>query len=277
MSNSKRILLEQRRIPNDIDPIYFQNNELNGNDGFISHFHGEIEILHVITGKITVYVYNEEYVVLEDQLCLIPSMFIHSVKNMGGKSTYDCCLISPAYYKNNGVDITRYSIQPIITSPNLVDDFVRLKKIYNDAQQPFRLQLLRNFSMCLIINLIQDCSVNDFASCDSNNKNIEIVKEITLFLKDNSNKQIDIDAICHKYGYSPSYLSRIFKKYTKTTMTKALNYYRCIDAQKLLMTQNISIMEVSELCGFNNYSYFTKTYKQFIGELPSKTHKKYFN
>ena len=36
---------------------------------------------------------------------------------------------------------------------------------------------------------------------------------------------------------------------------------------------NIILSEAAMLCGFNNMSFFTKTFKQYIGTLPSEVKK----
>lgn len=271
------VLMEQKRYPNEIEPVFLQQNELNGAGIFPYHFHDEIEILYVHCGKIAVSIFNDEYIVSKNQLCYIPSMAVHSIKNLGEKSEYDCCLINIAYFLKNGISINQYSFQPIITDNTLINDFTKLRNYFFGNDRPFRQIMIRSLGTCFLINLIEQFPVKNTEQYAPDDKNLGVVKEVSEYLKEHADEQIDIDAICHKYGYSPSYMSRLFKKYTKTTMNKTLNYYRCANAQRLIMTQNISIMNASEICGFNNYSYFAKTYKAYIGELPSDTKKKYEN
>jgi AraC-like DNA-binding protein len=40
-----------------------------------------------------------------------------------------------------------------------------------------------------------------------------------------------------------------------------------------LLKKGTSVSEAAENCGFQNLSYFSRTYKKYIGELPGK-HKK---
>lgn len=277
MSKTRDLFMEQKMYPNEVNPVLFQKNELNENATFPPHFHHEIEILHIICGKIAVTIYGEEYTVSEDKLCFIPSMSIHSIKSLDKSSKYDCCLLNASYFVKENVNINIYSISHIIDDAVLIDDYKKLKNLFFDNRQLFKSTAIKCFSLYFIINLINQSSSKQNTSYLSSEQKLDIIKEVTLFLKEHACEKIDIDAICTKYGYSPSYLSRLFKKYTQTTMNKTLNYYRCINAQKLLMTENMSIMKISEICGYNNYSYFTKTYKECIGELPSATKNKYFS
>ncbi len=275
MNKQQAPLMEQKKYPNENAPILFQINDLYETATFPAHFHDEIEILHVIYGKINVVIFNREYPLSQGELCFIPSMAIHAIYNLADISQYDCCLINVPFFTKKSININSYAICSFINDTEIVKEFVKLKSVFHSKEQLFHHTMLESLSICFMIDLINRCSDENESQRLENNKNIEIIKEVSLFLKEHSSENIDIDMICKKYGYSPSYLSRLFKKYTHTTMTKTLNNYRCLNAQKLLMTKNLSVTEVCELCGYSNYSYFTKTYKAYVGELPSTTKSKY--
>ncbi len=269
--------MEQRIYPNEVDPVFFQMNELGEAATFPPHFHDEIEILYVFRGKIAVTIYGEEYIVPKYNICFVPSMSIHSVRNFSEISEYNVCFLKPAYFAKENVNITAYTIPYIINDTDITEDYKKLKNLFFGDKSQFKQIALRSLGTYFVINMIKHASLNENEPYLPNDQKLAVIKDVTLFLKEHACEQIDISEICKKYGYSSSYLSRLFKKYTKTTMSKALNYYRCINAQKLLMTKDISIMEISEMCGYNNYSYFTKTYKECIGELPSTTKNAYIS
>ena len=269
------LLMEQKKLPNEIDPVLFQINDLYGTGVFPAHFHEEIEILHVIYGKISVSIFGNDYVISKGELCFVPSMAIHTICNLGEPSKYDCCLLNVSYFAKENIDIKQYSISPVISDSAIVDEYKKLRNTFHGNQQLFKNTMIRSLGICFLINLIDRCSEKNSIPNFSNDKKAEIVKQVSLYLKNHSSENIDIDTISKDYGYSSSYLSRLFKKYTHTTMSKTLNNYRCLNAQKLLMTENLSVTEICEMCGYSNFSYFTKTYKECIGELPSATKNKY--
>ena len=53
-----------------------------------------------------------------------------------------------------------------------------------------------------------------------------------------------------------------------------LNYTRCSYARKLLASGRYNVSESAEHSGFSNLSYFAKTYKKYMGELPSQVERK---
>ncbi|HNP22735.1 MAG TPA: AraC family transcriptional regulator [Panacibacter sp.] len=62
---------------------------------------------------------------------------------------------------------------------------------------------------------------------------------------------------------------RYFKKSTHLTFTDFLNQYRINQAKKILM-QNCNVTEACFESGFENLSYFNKTFKKLAGENPSQ-------
>jgi AraC-like DNA-binding protein len=52
-------------------------------------------------------------------------------------------------------------------------------------------------------------------------------------------------------------------------MVRYINILRCEHARKMLQNGNYRVEEVAYLCGFDNMSYFSKTYKKYMGCLPS--------
>ena len=86
-----------------------------------------------------------------------------------------------------------------------------------------------------------------------------MIKKITL---DILSEYVHIDkyALCHD-----------FKKATSQTVVQYINNYRCQKAISFL-EKGYSVTEVSIMCGFENPSFFSKTFKKYIGVLPSKYH-----
>ena len=48
-----------------------------------------------------------------------------------------------------------------------------------------------------------------------------------------------------------------------------LNLLRCTRAQEYLTSGRFNVSETAALCGFENLSYFSRTYKKHMGMLPS--------
>lgn len=93
------------------------------------------------------------------------------------------------------------------------------------------------------------------------------------YVKDNFQELITLDEVAVLVSMTVPSFCRYFKKITKKTFTKFVNEYRLVHASKLLAEKPISITEISFESGFNNFSYFNKTFKEFTGKSASQYRK----
>lgn len=75
----------------------------------------------------------------------------------------------------------------------------------------------------------------------------------------------DVSASLH---VSDSYLSRVFKKDTGTTVMSYLLLIRMKEAKKLLRGSEYKICEVASLVGFASSQYFSKVFSRYVGISP---------
>ena len=66
---------------------------------------------------------------------------------------------------------------------------------------------------------------------------------------------------------------REFKKATGETLMSYVSKIRCENAKKMLMTGRYTIKEISEKCGFEDFSYFCISFKKYTGVTPSSYRK----
>ena len=85
-----------------------------------------------------------------------------------------------------------------------------------------------------------------------------------MHLTQNYSKKISLDEITRdKYNFSI-----LFKKYTNQTVFQYLNNLRVYNAT-LLIKEGCPVATAAKKCGFDNMSFFSKTFKQYTGKLPS--------
>ena len=99
------------------------------------------------------------------------------------------------------------------------------------------------------------------------------IKQITEEITDNFyNYDMDLCSLLKKSGYSEDYIRAQFKKITGKTPTEFLTETRISHACYLIDTyrNSISLNEISEQCGYTDYIYFSRRFKQVIGVSPRK-------
>ncbi|RKS99615.1 AraC family transcriptional regulator [Flavobacterium sp. 123] len=90
------------------------------------------------------------------------------------------------------------------------------------------------------------------------------------YVKDHFQEVITLEEVAVLVSMTVPSFCRYFKKITHKTFTKFVNDYRLVHASKLLAEKPISITEICYESGFNNFSYFNKSFKEFTGKSASQ-------
>ena len=78
-------------------------------------------------------------------------------------------------------------------------------------------------------------------------------------------KKISLEEIADYCSFSPAYLSEIFKKDVKMTLTDFIEYSRMAHAVNALVGSEEPIKDIAVMCGFHSASYFCKRFKETYG------------
>ncbi|MDO5338207.1 MAG: AraC family transcriptional regulator [Eubacteriales bacterium] len=95
------------------------------------------------------------------------------------------------------------------------------------------------------------------------------VDEILTYINQNIQNPLTIEGLSEHFFLSSSYLCRIFKSATGTTINKYVTARR-ITLAKAFLSEGRSVNEACELCGFQNYSNFLKAFTRAVGISPKK-------
>ena len=113
----------------------------------------------------------------------------------------------------------------------------------------------RNSVFKEIIALIKSISM------ESKNSNL-LIEQVKKVILDNIRNELKVEEIAEIVGISTYYLVHLFKKTTGTTITSYRNSMRLLTAKKMLINTEDSITKISNECGFDNSSYFSKLFKR---------------
>ncbi|MEN2436355.1 AraC family transcriptional regulator [Weeksellaceae bacterium A-14] len=105
----------------------------------------------------------------------------------------------------------------------------------------------------------------------------ERINLIFNYVKDHFREQITLQEVSGLANMTVPSFCRYFKKITNKTFTQFVNEYRVIHSMKLLAEQPLSITDICFESGFNNFSYFNKTFKEYTGKSPSQYRKEFNN
>jgi len=95
-----------------------------------------------------------------------------------------------------------------------------------------------------------------------------LVNEILAKLKNTGHFAMNLSEIIGQTNYSYEHAARVFKNETGQTLTDFFNEQKITYAKNLLAFSDTSVIEISNLCGFSNLSYFYKLFKEYTGSTP---------
>jgi len=105
------------------------------------------------------------------------------------------------------------------------------------------------------------------------NKRIAVIHD---YLMNNYQEEVNLKKLAALVNLAEGSLCRFFKMHMGITLFEYINQIKIEFACKLLMDQDLSIMDVCFDSGFNNISHFNKQFKKINGVPPSE-YRKQFN
>ncbi len=97
----------------------------------------------------------------------------------------------------------------------------------------------------------------------------EQIDELLSYINQHLAEDLSISVLASRLHFSSSYLRKIFKDATGTTINRYIIAKR-ISMAKRLLTDGYSVTETSLLCGFQDYSNFLKSFTKAVGISPKK-------
>lgn len=244
--------------------IDLQRNPYNcAND---QNWHDSLEIQLCTNGSGSVLLNGKKYTIKKDDIIVVNSNVIHHTTTKSNL-TYSCLMISTDWCRRMGIDFENLSYTPLINDFKLKNYFCKLVSIYLSSDTNMRVAKANEILLKILIYLTENYSVKRY-SASTDSRYFDKVKETVTFIRNNYNRKITLDEISRAVLYDKYALCKIFKTLTGQTITENLNRYRSLRAIDFL-SEGYTISETAFMCGFNNLSFFTKTFKKYVGENPS--------
>ena len=104
-------------------------------------------------------------------------------------------------------------------------------------------------------------------------KHSDLIYHTVQYLTMNFERKLSLEEVAHTMRISPTYLSRVFKRETGSSMVDFLNRIRIEKSKELLADESIRLIEVALQSGFESQSYFNRIFKQVCDVTPQQYRK----
>lgn len=257
---------------------YYRKSRLSPRYHMQLHWHTHYEILRIVSGTFHLTL-DDEFRILEAGDCVfIAGGILH------GGIPYDCIYEyivfdfqqllreSLANTKTIHAILTqKITVFPYLTdySPDILPLIANICNALSGRQEGYELAVQGYFY--LLIGLLLEHHLYEERACDAmSSDHLASLKNVLSYIADHYSEHITLNALARIASMNPKYFCRYFKSFTKRTPIDYLNYYRIECACELLSTRDISIKETAISCGFNDESYFIKTFQKYKGTTPKR-------
>lgn len=138
--------------------------------------------------------------------------------------------------------------------------------------KPVTLEALSQSLQKILITMESESDTLDsYRTSNSKLDQESICQLLEKYLQENFGQEISFQELGEKFGFTPEYLGKLFKKYTGETPSKYLTRLRMNEAKRLLLSNpEMEIQMVGELVGYKDGFYFSRAFKGYTGIQPSE-------
>lgn len=250
----------------------------------VLHYHTNIEIIRIIEGSLDLTLDDKKIKATQNTIYFVNSGSLHGA--IPHNCTYQCLVFNPEFIKIGNSDCDEFidnllsrniEINPIINSNSLSILTNSLFDSISKRKDGFQ------FAVIGIMNQIFGIIKSDklFSSKICGIKNIDTksvkLKKVLSFIRNNFDKEISLSDMAKACNLSTKYFCSFFKQETGKSPFEYLVDYRIEKACSIILSSDLPITQISFLCGFNDLSYFIKTFKKLKGTTPNQYRKNLYN
>lgn len=112
---------------------------------------------------------------------------------------------------------------------------------------------------------------------ESNYSKEQTMEFVENYIRENFRQEITLGNVAEKIGFTPDYLSKLFKKYKQESPVKYISRLRIEEAKKLLIEKpHFEVKKIGEMVGYFDQYYFSRAFKAQVGVYPTEYRKKYY-
>ncbi len=245
------------------------------------HWHKEYELIHIIEGSFSLTADGNTFLLNKGDVAVISPGVLH-----GGtphNAIYECLVFSPdaitlntkEEYKKRRlipkhitVNFDLKEFAPKI-KPHILAAFETVKTSKSGFELNFYCEILSLFSIIMDNGLFE--KRGDLKA--SRVSKLIPLENVINYIEENFSQQISLEDMAKSAGFSRKYFSEYFKKLIGKSPGEYLNSYRIERAADMLLNTDLSVTEIAFSCGFNDLSYFIKTFKDLKFATPGKYRK----
>lgn len=283
-----KAMREVRSHGNMMFPIsYYEWHGLNRAGLVIEcHWHEEWELLKITKGCALLTINGQQRLMQEGDIAFVPGNIMHLAEPFEDiYCRYTAIVFKHVFLTNLCSDIVQSKyFQPVLSNKSSCINFVRQEdfglqpemifdRLYNAlAGKGSAYELYTKAYLYELIGAIFEIQSKVMQKDHSQifYSNTEKIKNALNYINTNYSQPIQINQLSELSTMSPSGFTKFFKMLTTMTPIEYVNNVRLSKAADMLSSTEKKIIDIAEETGFNNISYFIRTFKKNFGCPPQQ-------
>ena len=245
------------------------------------HWHDEFEIIYVRSGFLTVSISGESYIGKTGDAFVVSPGNLHLMGSQTGTVDYYTFLFPLKYISFRTDDmLDEKLLEPLNsghlmicprvkdTAKELCEQLIEIYEAKNDESVSKITTQVR--TKIILLQFILEMWKKGFViENDTSGRNI-VEKEMVSYIQQNFTGKISLKEFGEQFHLSEKYISRYFKEHFHITLSQYITYLRLENAKQLLQDTDLSVTETAMQSGYQNVSYFIRSFKKTYGISPLK-------
>lgn len=245
------------------------------------HWHPELEMNLVVSGKAEVMINFESHVVSKGDIILINKEEVHGFFRYQSQD-FNCKAVVfhlDFIGAKTPDDVFMELLSPLVNKEKRFSNFIaqnapvyrELKKhleqifLLYEEKKPYYKLLLKSEILMVFYLLFSSSSVKNGIRYSKRNASMKTAID---FIAENYNRHISAEEAAAVAGYSKYHFLRIFKEAAGMEFSRYVNRVRFDHAVLLLKESNLSVTDIALATGFSDSAYFTKKFKEEFHTTP---------
>lgn len=246
------------------------------------HWHEEMEIIKVQSGKGAFYVDGKKYVAEAGDIIILRPFVMHSINRLDDSDmSIDAIVFNLRLLETGEADVcTLKYFAPLLNEKHSVPCIVRPADTwYHPFDQSMTSILMADHTsqgaeLDIKANLywmfyhIYNNRLMNVATNVAEDKRLYTVRRALEYIRAKYMDEITVENISKHCGYSEFYMMKLFKQFTGESIVDYVNNYRLTVAGRQLRDTQDDVSTIAYQVGFNNVSYFNRQFKRQYGMTP---------
>ncbi len=248
------------------------------------HWHDEFEIIYVRSGFLTVSISGESYIGKTGDAFVVSPGNLHLMGSQTGTVDYYTFLFPLKYISFRTDDmLDEKLLEPLNsghlmicprvndTAKELCEQLIEIYEAKNDESESKITTQVR--TKIILLQFILEMWKKGFVIENDTSGRNTVEKEMVSYIQQNFTGKISLREFGEQFHLSEKYISRYFKEHFHITLSQYVTYLRLEHAKQLLQDTDIPVTDVAMQSGYQNVSYFIRSFQKAYAVSPLKYRK----